>query len=116
MSILPMMMAIQLVQRRSHRGPSLLPSIAPPPPPPPHRLIRESDDKPLAVAKARPPRDPMGPYAAIVIIWGVITVLALLKIFINPIYERNTFNRFTTGPKATYIDALCCELKVEAKQ
>lgn len=65
---------------------------------------------------AKAPRPPLDMYVIVLIVWAVIMLLCLLRICVGPIYERDAFNRFTTGPKATYMDALCCELRVEAKQ
>jgi prepilin-type N-terminal cleavage/methylation domain-containing protein len=45
----------------------------------------------------------------------VIFIIALLGgIFLQPLFEMRTFNKFNPGNKATYIDAMCSELRIVA--
>jgi len=47
-----------------------------------------------------------------VVIFAIIIAIPLVKSH----FEMKTFNKFTTGPKATYTDALFSELRVEANR
>jgi len=44
-----------------------------------------------------------------------LLVIAVLAPFISAKMEADAFNRLTTGPKVTIIDALFLDLRVEAK-
>lgn len=46
---------------------------------------------------------------------GLLLVLTLAGIVGASWVEARTFNKFTTGPKATLVDALFAELRVEAR-
>ena len=43
---------------------------------------------------------------------GVILALVVIVIMGQPYFEASAFNKFTSGPKATYWDALWTELRV----
>ena len=43
---------------------------------------------------------------------AVIVVALVLFGVVQPYFEARTFNKFTSGPKATYWDALWAELRV----
>ena len=47
----------------------------------------------------------------------VVVIMIVLGIpLVKSYFEMKTFNKFTQGPKATYMDALCSELRVEANR
>ena len=48
-------------------------------------------------------------FVRLMIIAGIICLFAIT---IPPYFEARTFNKFTTGPKATYWDALWINLRV----
>ena len=50
------------------------------------------------------------------VMMGIVVVIIVSIPLIKSHFEMKTFNKFTTGPKATYMDALCSELRVEANR
>ena len=50
----------------------------------------------------------------------LLVILAVIGtiggIFFQPLFERNSFNKFSNGPKATYWDAMFSELRIEANR
>ena len=45
------------------------------------------------------------------ILAGVVVVITIIGVLAAPWFEMNTFNKFS-DQKATYIDALCTQLRV----
>ena len=43
---------------------------------------------------------------------ALLIVVAVLGLVLQPLFEARAFNKFTTGPKATYWDACWTELRV----
>lgn len=43
---------------------------------------------------------------------GILVLVCLALVVLQPLFEARTFNKFTTGPKATYWDALWVQLRV----
>ena len=49
----------------------------------------------------------------ILLVCAVAAIFA--AVFLQPYFEAQAFNKFTTGPKATYWDAMWSSLRVQAK-
>jgi len=48
----------------------------------------------------------------LVISAGIVIIIAILYLFIQPYFEMQSFNRHAKGAKATYCDALFSELRI----